>query len=144
LIRFRFDGTEIQAREGQSLAAALLTAGQARLATAPDGAPRGVWCGIGMCHECLVSVDGIAAVRACLCTARDGMRVESRGLSRGAPGAWAALPEPAEATACDVLVVGAGPAGLAAALALGDRADVRIIDERAAPGGQFFKPPGPG
>jgi glycine/D-amino acid oxidase-like deaminating enzyme len=141
LIRFRFDGTEIQAREGQSLAAALLTAGQARLATAPDGAPRGVWCGIGMCHECLVSVDGIAAVRACLCTARDGMRVESRGLSRGAPGAWAALPEPAEATACDVLVVGAGPAGLAAALALGDRADVRIIDERAAPGGQFFKQP---
>ncbi|MCR8526387.1 FAD-dependent oxidoreductase, partial [Escherichia coli] len=51
---------------------------------------------------------------------------------------------PAEEIACDVLVVGAGPAGLSAARSLAlAGADVVVLDERLYPGGQFFKPLAP-
>ncbi|WP_440534669.1 (2Fe-2S)-binding protein [Variovorax sp. YR566] len=40
-------------------------------------APRGLFCGMGVCFECLVTVDGRAATRACLTPAREGMRIET-------------------------------------------------------------------
>jgi thioredoxin reductase len=50
---------------------------------------------------------------------------------------------PAQALACDLLIIGAGPAGLAAAVAAAGLS-VIIIDERSKPGGQYFKQPGKG
>ena len=76
------DGAQMQAYEGESIAAALLASGRRFTRwTARTGEPRGYFCGMGVCQDCLVTVDGLPNVRACVTPARDGMRIESqRGL----------------------------------------------------------------
>ena len=69
------DGAPLRAPAGQSLAAALLAAGRAVLRTSPSGTPRGVYCGIGVCQECRVHVEGRGVVRACVTPVAAGMRV---------------------------------------------------------------------
>ena len=68
------DGRALTAPPGQSLAAVLLTAGQATLRDSPAGNPRGLYCGIGVCQECRVVVDGVV-VRSCITPVTAGMRV---------------------------------------------------------------------
>jgi predicted molibdopterin-dependent oxidoreductase YjgC len=79
VVAFTFDGRPIVAEAGQSIAAALLAAGiRSWRTTRVDGSPRGMFCGIGVCFDCLVTVDGRANVRACLTEARPGDRVETQ------------------------------------------------------------------
>jgi len=81
-LSFLVDGTEVRAYEGESIAAALVASGRRFTRwTARTGEPRGYFCGMGVCQDCLVTVDGLPNVRACVTPVRDGMRVESqRGL----------------------------------------------------------------
>jgi glycine/D-amino acid oxidase-like deaminating enzyme len=136
-VRLSFDGCEIEALPGETIAAALAAAGITAVRTARSGAPRGPFCGMGVCFDCLVTVDGRPSQRACLTKVAAGMDV------RSTPAASSVPPEqmPTQELACDVLIVGAGPAGLSAArrLALAG-ADVIVADERLHPGGQYFKP----
>jgi predicted molibdopterin-dependent oxidoreductase YjgC len=74
VIEFSVDGRPLRAPEGQSLAAALLAAGRSVLRESPAGNPRGLYCGIGVCQECRVNVDG-GVVRACVTPVTGGMRV---------------------------------------------------------------------
>ena len=63
----RVDGRDVDAREGDTVASVLVRDGLvAWRRTRVDAAPRGLFCGIGACHDCLVTVDGVAGVRACL------------------------------------------------------------------------------
>jgi len=55
-MRFTFEGTPVDVRDGETLAAALIRAGR----------PAGYFCGIGVCFGCLVTIDGVPAQRACL------------------------------------------------------------------------------
>jgi len=78
-IRFLFDGETIAAYEGETVAAALLAAGRRVLRTTPiTGTGRGIFCGMGVCFDCLVVIDGEPSRRACMIFAREGMRVESQ------------------------------------------------------------------
>jgi predicted molibdopterin-dependent oxidoreductase YjgC len=71
------DGAPIAARAGDSVAAALLAAGIIATRTTPvSGAPRGPYCMMGACFECLMVIDGVASRQACLTPVREGMRVE--------------------------------------------------------------------
>jgi hypothetical protein len=84
--RFTLDGEEVEAYPGEAIATALLAAGR-RIArrTAHRGAPRGVFCAIGVCHDCRMVVDGEANVRTCLVAARAGMVIETQvGFGRAA------------------------------------------------------------
>jgi predicted molibdopterin-dependent oxidoreductase YjgC len=76
------DGRRLEAYEGESIAAALLASGSRTTRwTVRAGEPRGYFCGMGVCQDCLVTVDGLPNVRACMTPARDGLRVETqRGL----------------------------------------------------------------
>ena len=76
------DGADVGAYEGESVAAALLGSGRRFTRwTARTGEPRGYVCGMGICQDCLVTVDGRPNVRACMTPVRDGLRVETqRGL----------------------------------------------------------------
>ncbi|XVV06550.1 (2Fe-2S)-binding protein [Actinosynnema sp. CA-248983] len=67
------DGTAVPARPGQTIAAALLAAGRtAWRDTRGSGRPRGLFCGIGVCFDCLVVVNGVPDVRACQRVLADG------------------------------------------------------------------------
>ncbi|MEU1278372.1 (2Fe-2S)-binding protein [Streptomyces sp. NPDC005805] len=73
------DGAEVSVQEGQSVAAALWGAEiPAWRTTRSGGAPRGVFCGIGTCHDCLVTVNGRPNQRACLVPARPGDTVTTQ------------------------------------------------------------------
>jgi len=74
--RMTFRGAEIPAEPGQSVGAALVAAGILDWRTTrKEGRPRGLFCGIGVCYDCLITVDGARAERACLIPAADGMRL---------------------------------------------------------------------
>ncbi|MGW1072115.1 (2Fe-2S)-binding protein [Streptomyces sp. NPDC002537] len=68
-----FDGRTVGALPGQSVAAALWGAGVLAWRTTRDGGrPRGAFCGIGQCYDCLATVNGEPNCRACLVPARPG------------------------------------------------------------------------
>ncbi|GHK03993.1 proline dehydrogenase [Streptomyces sp. Y2F8-2] len=68
-----FDGREIEALPGQTVAAVLWAAGiTSWRTTRREGRPRGVFCGIGVCFECLVRVNDRPNQRACLVPVRPG------------------------------------------------------------------------
>jgi len=74
VIELIVDGTPLTAPAGQSLAAVLLNVGRDALRSSPAGTPRGLYCGIGVCQECRVVVDGVVA-RACVTPVVAGMQV---------------------------------------------------------------------
>jgi predicted molibdopterin-dependent oxidoreductase YjgC len=74
-----FDGRRVRVAPGQSVAAALWAAGiRSWRTTREAGAPRGLFCGIGICFDCLVTVDGTPNQRACLVPARPDMVVTTQ------------------------------------------------------------------
>jgi predicted molibdopterin-dependent oxidoreductase YjgC len=80
-IHLTFDGAPLSAAPGQSVGAALTDAGiRSWRTTRGMGRPRGLFCGIGVCFDCLLTVDGRPNQRACLVQARPGMTLESGGL----------------------------------------------------------------
>jgi len=76
MIEVIVDGAPLLAPAGQSLAAALLASGRSVLRASPGGSPRGLYCGIGVCQECRVVVDG-EVVRSCVTPVRAGMSVST-------------------------------------------------------------------
>ncbi|NOX62990.1 MAG: (2Fe-2S)-binding protein [Chloroflexi bacterium] len=70
------NGEPVAAHEGQSVAAALLSAGRRIFRRTRLGAARGLFCGIGVCYDCLVTIDGLPNRRACMASVREGMRVK--------------------------------------------------------------------
>lgn len=82
---FDFDARPIPFVAGQSVGAALVAAGvKSWRTTRSAGRPRGVFCGIGICFDCLIIVDGVPNRRACLVLAAPGMVVRSQeGDGRG-------------------------------------------------------------
>ncbi len=79
VLRLSFDGRAIEARQGDSVAAALLANGiDVFRATPVNGAARGPWCLMGSCFDCLVNIDGVANRQACLVEAREGMAVRTQ------------------------------------------------------------------
>jgi thioredoxin reductase len=143
---------DVPLREGQSIAAALTEAGIRRFReTRRAGPGRGVFCGMGVCQDCLVVVEGEPNQRACMTKAKPGLEVAQQAF----PGAPAlprkpALP-PGDAPAMprvemvDLLILGGGAAGLTAAItARRAGLDVLLVDERSAAGGQYYKQAAPG
>jgi D-hydroxyproline dehydrogenase subunit gamma len=78
-VRLLVDGRPITAQPGDSVAAALLSAGVLSCrSSAVSGAPRAPYCMMGVCFECLVSIDGVGSRQACLARVRDGMRIDTQ------------------------------------------------------------------
>jgi D-hydroxyproline dehydrogenase subunit gamma len=74
-IQIVVNGDLVTAFEGESVAAAVLAAGERKLRVTPRrGDPRGMYCGIGMCFDCVMTIDG-QRVRTCLTPVRDGMQI---------------------------------------------------------------------
>ena len=73
------DGKTVTARAGDTVAAALLASGIDHCRTTPvSGAPRAPYCLMGVCFDCLVTIDGVGSRQGCLVPVRQGMRVETQ------------------------------------------------------------------
>jgi D-hydroxyproline dehydrogenase subunit gamma len=78
-----FDGQAVPARSGDSVAVALLAAGVTTTRSTPvSGAPRGPFCMMGVCFDCLAVVDGRANVQTCMVPVREGLRVQRQDGAR--------------------------------------------------------------
>ena len=141
-----FEARTLLAEPGQSLAAALAAGGVLALRQTATGAMRGVFCGMGICQDCLVVVDGVPSQRACMLKVTAPMTVARQTSATPAPAARSRPPlslDDLVAEAPQVLVIGGGAAGLSAALASRRaRAEVVLLDDRALLGGQYYKQPG--
>jgi predicted molibdopterin-dependent oxidoreductase YjgC len=92
-VTINFEGRDLVVAEGQSVAAALLEAGVRHFRETPvTASPRGPFCLMGVCFDCLVIIDGQADQQACMRSVREGMRIERQ--SGSAAGLDAPLGEP--------------------------------------------------
>ena len=71
------DGRPIRAGMGTTLICTMLNAGRWVSRISVSGEPRGPLCAMGVCHECRVTVDGLAHRRACMIVVASGMRVDT-------------------------------------------------------------------
>ena len=75
-VAFYWQGRELMAQEGETIASALFAAGVRVFGHHPkDGSPQGIFCANGQCAQCLVLADGMP-VKSCMAPVRPGMRVE--------------------------------------------------------------------
>jgi predicted molibdopterin-dependent oxidoreductase YjgC len=78
-----FEGRALTARDGDSIATALLANNiVVTRTTALSAAPRGPYCMMGACFECLAKVDGQSGVQTCMTPVRAGMRIERQDGAR--------------------------------------------------------------
>lgn len=85
VVEFHFHDQVLQAFEGETVAAALIANGIRLFRyTRRSHEPRGLFCGIGQCTDCIMQVDGVPNVRTCVTLVQAGMRVE---IQKGT-GAW--------------------------------------------------------
>lgn len=83
-VNVSFDGRPLVAVPGQNIGAALVSNGvTAWRSTRKNARPRGLFCGIGVCFDCLVTVDGEANQRACLVEVQEGMEIEGSCADQG-------------------------------------------------------------
>ena len=81
VVRFTFEGRDIEAREGDSVAAALFATGNGLTRrSAVSGELRAPYCMMGVCFECLAEIDGVPNRQACMVQARHGMKVSRDGV----------------------------------------------------------------
>lgn len=77
-IEFECDGITIKAKDGHTIAEALLLNGVKKFRTTRNDSPRGLYCNMGVCYECRMIVNGIPNTRTCMTLATSGCKVETQ------------------------------------------------------------------
>jgi sarcosine oxidase subunit alpha len=139
VVQFFWNGKSLSGKKGEALSSALVAAGVSAFGrNAHDHSPQGIFCANGQCSKCLVIADG-SPVKSCMTPLADGMKARAADELPALPAVDAApkmsaIPE----VATDVLIIGAGPAGLSAAVELG-RLGVAtlLVDDKHEPGGKL-------
>ena len=80
-IEFYLDGQPLKAFKGETIAAVLM-ASEHMVARTIDSQPLGVYCNIGVCHSCLMTVNGVKSVRTCRTQVTEGCKVETQHFER--------------------------------------------------------------
>ena len=79
VVTLYYNGEPIEALEGEPIASALINAGIKSFRTTPKKhEPRGIFCAIGRCTDCMMIVDGIPNTRTCVTKVYDGIHVETQ------------------------------------------------------------------
>lgn len=84
-VNFTVDDEEIEARLGETVAGAVWAAGSSALRSSRSDRPRGLYCGIGHCFECRVTIDGEPGQRSCLRLVERDMRVQTETAAGSEP-----------------------------------------------------------
>jgi predicted molibdopterin-dependent oxidoreductase YjgC len=77
LVTLKINGHEVSVLKGTTVAGAIMTTGSMRFRRSVNGEPRGPLCGMGICYECRVTIDGHPHSKSCQLLCRDGMDVRS-------------------------------------------------------------------
>lgn len=79
IVKFYYNDSEIEGYEGESIAAALKAAGiMIHRYTKKEHEPRGIFCAIGKCTDCVMVVDGKPNIRTCVTPLKEGMKVQTQ------------------------------------------------------------------
>jgi predicted molibdopterin-dependent oxidoreductase YjgC len=77
VVLISIDGKPFDAEEGASVAAAVLMSGTTAFRHSVTGEPRAPLCGMGICFECRLTIDGVAHARSCQIEVREGMEIRT-------------------------------------------------------------------
>ena len=138
-IKFTWNSKKLSGYEGEMISSALFANGIQIFGHHPkDNSPQGMFCANGQCSQCLVIADGLP-VKSCMTPLAKGMVVESvEGLPRLPEDDVEPQIQTADVKEVEVLIIGAGPAGLAAAVELGKLGvDTLVLDDKDRPGGKL-------
>ncbi|MFC1522203.1 FAD-dependent oxidoreductase [Elusimicrobiota bacterium] len=138
-IKFSFNGKILKAHQSEMISSALFANGIRTFGFHPkDKSPQGMFCANGQCAQCSVITDGLP-VKSCITPVKSGMKVQSLDKLPSLPAVSGALKSSEVKTETpDVLIIGAGPSGLAAAIELG-KLGVKVIlaDDKDRLGGKL-------
>ena len=84
-VAIKVNGVVVEACEGETIAVAVMAASGLTLRNHESGEPRGYFCGMGVCFDCVMTVDGVANTRTCVTWVRDGMTVDHQNPSESTP-----------------------------------------------------------
>jgi len=138
-VDFTWNGDPMSGYESEMISAALFANGIHIFGHHPkDRSPQGIFCANGQCSQCLVMVDGLP-LKACMTPLKKGMRVESvEGLPQMPADDRLPATGPIPTQETDVLIIGGGPAGMAAGIELGKRGVATlIVDDKDRLGGKL-------
>lgn len=140
-IPFYWQDQTFMAKEGEMISSALIANGITIFGRHPnDHSPQGIFCANGQCSQCMVIADGLP-VKACMTPVRSGMQVfPAEGLPKlpDVPPLNEIAPHPTPKYNVDVLIIGGGPAGLSAAIELGQiGVSTILVDDKAHLGGKL-------
>jgi thioredoxin reductase/bacterioferritin-associated ferredoxin len=132
----------IRAYEGETIGAVLTAIGMRQIRHAPQlKDPRGLYCCMGSCYGCLVTVNGRPNERACVTPVQAGQQITlQEGFGR--TDMTSSDPTAAHLVRREVplVIIGGGPGGLSAAIAAANAGvKVLVIDENLQPGGQIYR-----
>lgn len=139
IIEFTWNGKLLQAHAGETIASALFANGVRVFGFHPrDGSPQGIFCANGQCAQCTVIAGGLP-VKACMTLVKPGMAVEPLTTLPGIRNTPTIKDfKNIETIQVDCLIIGGGPAGLSAAIELGQRGiQVLILDDKHRLGGKL-------
>ncbi|MBP7205395.1 MAG: FAD-dependent oxidoreductase [Candidatus Cloacimonetes bacterium] len=138
-VLFTWNGSPLTAKKGEMISSALIANGISVFGHHhKDGSAQGIFCANGQCAKCTVIADGVA-VKSCMTVVTPGMKVRSAEGLPELPESSAISQHPAiEQLEVEVLIIGGGPSGLAAAIELGKHGiDTLLIDDKHALGGKL-------
>lgn len=138
-VSFNWNGKRMSGLEGMMISSALFMNGVQTFGHHPkDQSPQGIFCANGQCAQCMVLVNGVP-LKACMTPLEESMQIESiHGLSKLSADDRPVTLGDVPIIETDVLVIGAGPAGLSATKALGEkRIQVLLIDDKDRFGGKL-------
>jgi len=138
-LQFTWNGEPLTGYEGEVISSALIANGIHIFGLHyKDLSPQGLFCANGQCSQCLVMADGLP-VKSCMTPLIGGMSVQSmEGMPRLPEQNGEVTTDRIDTTDVEVVILGAGPAGLTAAIELGGRgADVLIVDDKDRLGGKL-------
>ncbi|HPR21635.1 MAG TPA: 2Fe-2S iron-sulfur cluster-binding protein, partial [Candidatus Sabulitectum sp.] len=137
-MRFTFNGRDMMGSEGEMVSSAVFAGGERIFGHHhKDGGAQGLFCANGQCSQCTLIIDGIP-LKSCIVPLAEGMEVRT---VEGLPELEYAAPpavDPPETVETDVLIIGAGPSGMAAARELGEAGFTTVIvDDKDRMGGKL-------
>ena len=139
-VSFFFENKKYDAYEGETVASALIRNGINHFRIDKDNNPRSPYCNMGICNDCILNINGHPSIKSCLKKIKNNDKIYRQEYQANFSRDYDNSEIKKSIYNTDILIIGAGPAGIGAALGLKNSKDkVTLIDEKDQIGGQYYK-----